>query len=84
MEMNKNAIEGKWTEIKGEMMKAWGKLTSDELEKTKGDVKAIKGLIQQKYGETQTDYQQKLANIFERFSEKKDKVVENIKEKLKS
>ena len=49
MNLNENTIKGKWLEIKGDIQKAWGKLTDDELEKTKGDMKAIGGLIQQKY-----------------------------------
>ncbi|AGH94590.1 CsbD family protein [Pseudobdellovibrio exovorus] len=51
--MNTQIAKGKWTQIKGEIMKAWGKLTDDELEQTKGDMVKVAGLVQQKYGETQ-------------------------------
>lgn len=81
--MNKNVIQGKWTEIKGEVRKAWGRLTDDELEKTKGDLTAIRGLIQQKYGKTQDDSGKKLSGIFSRFVEKKDDVFESSKKRLK-
>ncbi len=33
--MNKDQVSGKWTEIKGDIQKAWGNLTDDELEKNK-------------------------------------------------
>ncbi len=84
MTMNENTIKGKWLEIKGDVRKAWGNLTDDELEKTKGDMKAIGGLIQQKYGETQESYGDKLSNIVKRFETQKDEAVEKVKDSLKS
>jgi uncharacterized protein YjbJ (UPF0337 family) len=64
---NKNMIKGRWTEMKGDLQKYWGKLTNDELEETKGEIKAISGLIQQKYGKTQANFEKKLAEIYKRF-----------------
>jgi uncharacterized protein YjbJ (UPF0337 family) len=84
MTLNENTIAGKWLEIKGEVQKAWGKLTSDELEQTKGDAKAIGGLIQQKYGEAQEVYGKKLDSILSRFEAKKDAAVEKTKEGIKN
>jgi uncharacterized protein YjbJ (UPF0337 family) len=81
--VNENTMKGKWLEIKGELQKMWGKLTDDELEKTKGDAKAIGGLIQQRYGEKQEEYSQKLSDIFNRYESKKDNVVENVKDNLR-
>lgn len=43
--MNENTIKGHWLEIKGDIQKAWGRLTDSELDQTKGDAKAISGLI---------------------------------------
>lgn len=83
MKINENTIKGKWLEIKGDVQKAWGKLSDDELEQTKGDMKSIGGLIQQKYGEAQEVYGKKLSDIFRRFDDKKDDAVEATKEKLK-
>jgi uncharacterized protein YjbJ (UPF0337 family) len=81
--MNNDTIKGKWLEIKGDIQKAWGNLTDDELEKTKGDMKSIQGLIQQKYGQAQETYTQKLSDIFGRYSEKKDKTMDSVKSNLK-
>ena len=81
--MNENTIAGKWLEIKGEVQKAWGKLTSDDLEKTKGDMAAIGGLIQQKYGEAQQGFEKTLSDIYSRFDAKKDAAVEKTKEGIK-
>jgi uncharacterized protein YjbJ (UPF0337 family) len=84
MTINENTIKGKWLEIKGDIQKAWGKLTDDELEQTKGDMKAIGGLIQQRYGEAQDTHSKKLSEIFQRFGEKKDQAINEIKKGLKN
>ncbi len=84
MTINQNTVQGKWNEIKGDLQKAWGKLTDDELEKTKGDVKAITGLLQQRYGQSQEGYDKKLADIFKRFDQKKDEMIEQVKTVIKS
>lgn len=81
---NQDTIKGKWQEIKGEVHKAWGKLTDDEIEKTKGDAMAISGLVQQKYGLAKEDFNKKFAEIVNRFEEKKDKASESAKDKLAS
>lgn len=70
--MNKEVIQGKWTEIKGEIQKAWGSLTSDEIEKTKGDMKAIAGLLQQKYGFAKDEADSKLNSLYARFTGHKE------------
>lgn len=81
--MNSDMVKGKWTEIKGEVQKAWGKLTSDELETTKGDLTAISGLIQQKYGQSKEKYSDQLNQIFSKFSDKKDQIADATKEQLR-
>jgi uncharacterized protein YjbJ (UPF0337 family) len=83
MNINENVVKGKWLEIKGDVQKAWGKLTNDELDKTKGDMKSISGLIQQKYGKSQGDYEKKLSNIFNKFEKKKDEAIDETKKRLK-
>jgi uncharacterized protein YjbJ (UPF0337 family) len=84
MEINENTVKGKWLEIKGDIQKAWGKLTDDELEKTKGDLKSISGLIQQRYGEAQEKSSIKLDEIYKRFEAKKDATVDGIKHAVKN
>ena len=84
MTLNQDIVNGKWTEIKGEIQKAWGKLTSDEIEQTKGDIKSIEGLVQQKYGNEHDKFHGKLSEIIAPFRAKKEHVIENIKQALKS
>ena len=35
--MNKDTLEGKWTQFKGKARETWGKITDDEFEQAKGD-----------------------------------------------
>jgi uncharacterized protein YjbJ (UPF0337 family) len=83
MKMNKNVVKGHWLEMKGEIQKAWGKLTDDELEQTKGDMKAIGGLIQQRYGKAQDKTDKVLTEIYQRFEEGRDRTISSVKDKLK-
>ncbi|OFZ17696.1 MAG: hypothetical protein A2Z20_01565 [Bdellovibrionales bacterium RBG_16_40_8] len=82
MKLNENVVKGKWLEIRGEVQKAWGRLTDDELDKTEGDAKAIGGLIQQRYGEAQDKYGKKLSDILKRFESKKTEAATDIKKAL--
>lgn len=84
MELNQNILKGKWSEIKGEVQKAWGKITDDELEQTKGDLKAIQGLVQQKYGRGQEDFNRKLSDIVNRIDQRRDDAFESVKNNLRS
>lgn len=84
MTINQDTITGKWLEIKGEIRKAWGKLTEDEIEQTKGDLTSIAGLVMQKYGEENEKFQNRLAEIVNSIGEKKEAVLNTIKNDLKS
>ncbi len=83
MSMNETQVKGKWKEIKGEIQKAWGNLTDDDLERTKGDATAIQGLIQQKYGKMKEDYSQRVSAIFEKFGNHREDKASEIKKSLK-
>jgi uncharacterized protein YjbJ (UPF0337 family) len=65
--INENIAKGKWNELKGSIQKAWGNLTSDELDKAEGDITRIAGIIQQKYGLSQEDARKSLNNVIARF-----------------
>ena len=48
--MNKNILEGKWEQVKGNVQKKWGKLTDDDLDVIKGNSKVLVSKIQERYG----------------------------------
>lgn len=78
--MNQNTISGKWKELKGEIRNQWGKLTDDEIESTKGNLTAVTGLIQQRYGEAKESTSEKLNSLFARYGAKSEKLAEDSKE----
>lgn len=48
--MNKDTMEGNWTELKGKVKQKWGKLTDDKLDQVNGKRDQLSGEIQQAYG----------------------------------
>ena len=82
--MNTDVLKGKWLEAKGEILNKWGKLTDNELNETKGNIAAIAGIIQQRYGEKKEEITEKLSAIFERGKEvvadKSDKMKQSLNE----
>lgn len=50
--MNKDIMEGKWKQMRGEAKAWWGKLTDDDLELAAGKYEVLAGIIQEKYGYT--------------------------------
>lgn len=69
--LNENIIGGAWKDVKGGIQKAWGKLTNDELEQTKGDINQIAGMIQKKYGLKQEEARKKLNDFVAGFDKSK-------------
>ncbi|NLS94726.1 MAG: CsbD family protein [Planctomycetaceae bacterium] len=49
--MNQQVIEGSWNQVKGKLRERWGQITDDDLEKARGNVERLVGLIQEKTGE---------------------------------
>jgi uncharacterized protein YjbJ (UPF0337 family) len=71
--MNKDVLEGKWKQIRGEAKAWWGKLTDDDLDRAAGKMEVLAGLLQEKYGYSRqhavdeidkrvTEYEAKLAS----------------------
>jgi len=50
--MNKDILEGKWKQIRGEAKAWWGKLTDDDLDRAAGKFEVLAGILQEKYGYT--------------------------------
>ena len=48
--MNKDTIEGNWSELKGKVKEQWGKLTDDRLDEIAGRRDQLAGEIQKAYG----------------------------------
>lgn len=48
--MNKDIIQGKWEEVKGQVKQQWGKLTDDDITTMQGSSQELCGKLQQRYG----------------------------------
>jgi uncharacterized protein YjbJ (UPF0337 family) len=48
--MNKDELQGRWTQMKGKIKERWGRLTDDELDRVEGQWDQLVGLIQRQYG----------------------------------
>ena len=51
MTINQEMLQGKWNEVKGSVRERWGEINQDELQRTKGNVEQLIGLIQRETGE---------------------------------
>lgn len=51
-------LEGKWTQLKGQIRERWGQITDDELQQAQGDTEQLIGFLQQKTGETRKSVEQ--------------------------
>lgn len=60
--MNKDIIEGKWEQVKGDVQKKWGKLTNDDLDVIKGNSKTLIGKLQEHYGLTKDEAEKEFDN----------------------
>jgi uncharacterized protein YjbJ (UPF0337 family) len=48
--MNRDQLEGKWKQMKGEAKVQWGKLTDDDLDQVSGNSEKLIGRVQERYG----------------------------------
>jgi len=62
--MNKDTIEGAWTQLKGSVREKWGNLTDDEIESSKGSFQKLSGTIQKKYGQSKDKVESELSRFY--------------------
>lgn len=65
--MNSDILKGKLLQLRGEMKKAWGNLTNDDLEKFNGEVDNLAGIIQERYGITRAQAEKQAKEFMARF-----------------
>lgn len=61
--MNKELLEGKWSQFKGKIKEKWGKLTDDDLAKIAGKRDQLIGKIQEKYGHDKERVEKELSEF---------------------
>lgn len=68
--MNKDILQGKWKQIRGEVKKQWGMLTDDEVDRIEGSREKLAGSLQERYGYSKEEAKEKVADFMERMDEK--------------
>ena len=53
--MNRDILEGNWTQFKGQAKQQWGKLTDDDLDVIEGNRDQLEGRLQERYGKAKDD-----------------------------
>ena len=65
--MNKDIIQGKWSELKGRVKMEWGKLTDDDLALIAGKQEELFGLIQKKYGYQREQVERQVQALLDKY-----------------
>lgn len=79
--MNDSILSGKWREIKGEVKKAWGELTENEIDRTEGNTQSLIGLLQQKFGYAKEEAQSKIDSLIEKYQAAHQDKVKDVADK---
>ena len=53
--MNRDQLEGNWTQVKGKAQEKWGKLTDDDIDVINGRAEQLEGKIQERYGKSKEE-----------------------------
>jgi hypothetical protein len=57
----------KWTDLKTEILDTWSGITSEEIDKTRGNIQAIYGLVQENTGLHKDSEKNKLVALLENY-----------------
>lgn len=78
--MNKDMIQGKWTEFVGEAKTMWGNLTDNDFASAKGNVESLQGRLQAVYGYSKEKAKEELDCLVKKFSGTVAEKTQNLKE----
>jgi uncharacterized protein YjbJ (UPF0337 family) len=67
--MNKDIMQGKWKQMRGEMKRLWGKITDDEFEKIEGNQDKLIGILQEKYGYSREKAEEEVGRCFKSYEQ---------------
>lgn len=58
--MNREELEGRWAQLKGQARERWAELSDDDVEKVKGRSEQLAGAIQERYGVSKEEAQRQI------------------------
>jgi len=61
--MNKDILEGKWMQLRGDIRQTWGELTDDDLDRVAGQRDKFLGLLRERYGYAHDEAERHLDNF---------------------
>ena len=64
--MNWDIIAGKWDQLKGSVKETWGDLTDDEITQIAGNREKMAGKLQERYGWTKAEVDEKMNDFARR------------------
>jgi uncharacterized protein YjbJ (UPF0337 family) len=67
--MNKEQLEGNWSQLKGKVREQWGKLTDDDIAVVNGRRDQLAGKIEERYGLAKAEVAQQIAQWERRLSD---------------
>ena len=65
--MNKDILQGKWKQLKGDVQKKWGKLTDDDLDVIDGQREKLTGRLQERYGKSKDEAEKEVDDFFRKY-----------------
>lgn len=77
-------LTGKLQEIQGELIKMWGSLKGSEIEKARGNLVAIRGILQEKFGEARNEAEKQLGDMVAKYAQKPAETLEEFKAKAEA
>ena len=65
--MNRDILEGKWKQLRGEIRETWGELTDDEIDQIAGKRDKLAGTLQEKYGWSRNEAERHIDEFLMRY-----------------
>jgi uncharacterized protein YjbJ (UPF0337 family) len=64
--MNKDILEGKWKQLRGQIRERWGDITDDELDQIAGKYDQLVGKVQERYGYNRDEAERQVDEFLDR------------------
>jgi uncharacterized protein YjbJ (UPF0337 family) len=68
--MNKDILEGKWKQLRGQVKETWGDLTDDELDQIAGRYDQLVGKLQEIYGYSRQEAEAEVDDFLDEVEER--------------
>ncbi len=82
--MNSHVMEGKWTKLRGELQKRWGKLTNDDLDQIEGQLTSLEGKLRERYGYSKSEASEQVDQFMHEAREQFEEVQVRLGRKLRN